>query len=125
MKKHHVALYTSRNLLGESLHHLLGKFSDMHILGPWVIDEYALEQLSDHLPDIVVVVDDGLGEADSHSQSVTWLTQQILGQHVGLPVVLVMLEHNQVRIYNSHTVPARSEDLVEAIRSLGVSDENR
>jgi hypothetical protein len=125
MKTQHVALYTSRSLLGESLHHLLGRFSDLDILGPWVIDEHALEQLNDHLPDIVVVVDEGLGYADPHTQSVAWLTQQILDQYEGLPVVQVLLEPNRVRIYNSHTVPARSEDLLEAIRSLGVSDEHR
>lgn len=125
MKKYHVALFYSQNLLGEGLQHLLCKFMDMNILGPWLINESALQHLESQLPDIVVIADEGIGDHSLQSQSVAQLTTLILAQHVGLPIVQVLLEQNLVRIYNSHTVPARGADLIEAIRSLGSQTENR
>ncbi len=124
MKKHHVALFYSQSLLGEGLQHLLSKLLDMNILGPWLIDESALQHLNTQLPDIVVIAVESIGEYDPHSHGAALLTAKILEKHVGLPVVQVLLEHDQVRIYNSHTIPARGADLIEAIRHLGVHTEN-
>ncbi len=124
MKKHYVALFYVQSLLGEGLQYLLGKLSDVNILGPWILDATALQHLSTQLPDIVVIADEGIGEDDPHSHGAALLTAQILEKYVGLPVVQVLLEHNQVRIYKSHTVPARGADLIEAIRTLCIQSEN-
>jgi len=124
MRKHHVALFYSQSLLGESLQNLLSKLLDVNILGPWIIDELALQQLSTQLPDIVVIADESIGENDPQSHGAARLTAQILENYVGLPVVQVLLELNQVRIYNSQTIPARGADLIEAIRNLGIHTES-
>ncbi|MEW5870639.1 MAG: hypothetical protein AB1894_15305 [Chloroflexota bacterium] len=124
MKKHHVALFYSQSLLGEGLQHLLSKLLDMNILGPWLIDESALQHINTQLPDIILIAVESIGEHDSHLYGAALLTAQILEKHVGLPVVQVLLEQNQVRIYNSQTIPARGADLIEAIRNLGAQTEN-
>jgi hypothetical protein len=124
MKKHHVALFYAQSLLGEGLQHLLGKLLDVNILGPWVIDEKAMHHLNIQLPDIVVIADDSIGDEDPCLYSAALLIAQILEKYVGLPVVQVLLANNQVRIYNSHTIPARGADLIEAIRNLGIQANN-
>ena len=96
----------------------------MNILGPWMIDELALQHLNAQLPDIVVIADESIGENDPQSHGAARLTAQILENYVGLPVVQVLLELNQVRIYNSQTIPARGADLIDAIRCLGTNTEN-
>jgi len=118
MKKQHVALFCSERLLGESLERLLGGLAEVDILGPWVIDDTAIQHLEASLPQIVVIADENIGDPNLYSHQVSLLTAQILEKYEGLPVLQVFLEHNQVRIFNSHTVPARSEDLIKAIRNL-------
>jgi len=122
MKKQYVALFCSESLLSESLEHLLGKQSDVEILGPWVIDESAVERLNAQIPDIVVIVGESMGDKDSIAQRVALLTVQILENFVGLPVIQVSLEQDQVHIYNSQTVPARSADFIKAIRKTWTED---
>ncbi len=124
MKQHRVALFYSQSLLGEGLQNLLGKFLDMNILGPWAIDEVAMQHLTTQSPDIVVIADESIGENGLQPHSAALLTAQILEKYAGLPVVQVFLEPNQMRIYNSQTVPARGADLIEAIRNLGIQAEN-
>ena len=123
MKKHHVALFCSERLLGESLERLLSSLAEVDILGPWVIDESAIHHLEASLPQVVVIADENIGAQNLYSHQVSLLTTQILEKYAGLPVLQVFLEHNQVRIFNSHTVPARSEDLIKAIRNLYARNE--
>jgi hypothetical protein len=122
MRKQHVALFCPESLLGESLEHLLGKLADVEILGPWVIDESSVGHLDLELPDIVVITGEKIGDNVSTDQSAALLTVQILEKFDGLPVVQVLLEQNQVRIYNSHSIPASSSHLIEAIRGLRNKD---
>lgn len=124
MKKHHVALFFAQSLLGEGLQHLLGKLVDVNILGPWVIDDEAIHHLNLHQPDIVVIAIDSITDNDPCSRSAALLTTQILEKHTGLPVIQVFLAHNHVHIYNSHIIPARGTDLIEAIRNLGTQAKN-
>jgi hypothetical protein len=46
------------------------------------------------------------------------LTAQVLEIYPNLPIIRLELEHNVFRIYTSQTLPARTADLVEAIRHL-------
>ncbi len=116
MRKQRIALFCAEDLLGEGLEHLLGKLVDVEILGPWSMDETAIYHLDPQLPDLVVIAGNRPGDYSAGAQQAALLTARILEIHVGLPVVQVMLDDNQVRIYNSHTIPARSADLIEIIR---------
>lgn len=116
MKRQRIALFCSEDLLGEGLEHLLSQLVDVEILGPWSLDKAAITHLQVEHPDLVVIAGGGLGDDPTSSQSAAMLTAQILETYTGMPVVQVMLEDNQVRVYNSHTIPARSADLIEIIR---------
>ncbi len=116
MRKQRIALFCAEDLLGEGLEHLLSRLVDVEILGPWSMDETAIQHLESQSPDLVVIAGNRPGDDSASSQQAALLTGRILEIHIGLPVVQVMLDDNQVRVYNSHTVPARSADLIEIIR---------
>lgn len=123
MKKQRIGLFCSEDLLGEGVEHLLSQLVDVEILGPWMMDNAAIDHLQNQLPDIVVIAGDHPGDDPAGSQRAAMLMARILEIHVGLPVIQVMLDENQVRVYNSHIIPARSADLIEIIRHPR-SDEN-
>jgi len=114
--KRRVLLLWVQPLLGEGLEHILRGLEDVELIGPWVLDSGVLSRLSEAAPDIVIVAD-GDGE---EGERVVSLTAQILECYPDLPVVRIGLEQNTVRVYTSRTLPARSADLIEAIRSLPV-----
>jgi len=116
MDKRRVLLLCAHPLLGESLENILRKVEDVDLVGPWDLDERALTYLSQESPDIVVVA-----EAEGEDKSKVSLTSQILERFPDLPVVRVGLAQNVVRLYTSRALPARSADLIEAIRSLPIS----
>lgn len=118
MDTRRVALYYSRHLLGESLELLLNKFEDVELLGPWLIEQGAIDHLAAQKPDLVMVIDE-----QPENESASELIARLLENYAGLPVIQVTLEPNLVRVYNSHTLPASSEDLIGAIRNpQGQSD---
>lgn len=116
MKKQLIALFCSEDLLGEGLEHLLSQLVDVEILGPWSLDKGAITHLQAEHPDMVVIAGDSPGDDPTSSPSAAMLTAQLLEIYTGMPVVQVMLEENQVRVYNSQTIPARSADLIDIIR---------
>jgi DNA-binding NarL/FixJ family response regulator len=114
MDKRRVLLLWVQPLLGEGLEHILRGLEDVELIGPWDLDSGALSRLSEEAPDIVIVAD---GEREK-GESVASLTAQILERYPDLPIVRIGLEQNALRIYTSRTLPARSADLIEAIRGL-------
>jgi len=112
-----VALFCSEELLGESLAHLLGHMDDINLIGPWLIDEHALENLTRQLPDIVLIAD-----SEPPIERAAVLATQILDAYADLSVIRVTLAQNVAHIYSSRALPARSADLVAAIRRLPVQD---
>lgn len=125
MRKQQVALFCPKTLLGESLEHLLSKLTDVEVLGPWVIDESSVGHLDLEVPDIVVITGERISDDISADQSAALLTGKILEKFDGLPVVQVLLEYNQVRIYNSQAIPASGSHLIEAIRGLRNKDDSK
>jgi DNA-binding NarL/FixJ family response regulator len=101
-------------LLGEALENVLSKVEDVELVGTWTLDDQALARLAQGLPDILLIAEEEAGE------QATSLTAQVLERYPDLPVVRVGLMQNVVRLYTSRTLPARSADLIEAIRSLPV-----
>jgi hypothetical protein len=113
MDVRYVALFCSEHLLGESLAHLFSNMAEIVLFGPWLIDEHALANLTNRLPDIVLIAD-----SESHSEQSAVLATQILDAFSELSVIRVTLSQTMAHIYSSQALPARSADLVEAIRKL-------
>lgn len=114
MKKHRILLLSTHPLLSEGLQNLLGEKEDLTVIGPCAVAGFTLADLGECIPDVVL-----LAEQEIDNASVSALLLQIL-QHVpDLPVIQIDLSgKNIVRIYTSHTRPARSTDLIDTIRSL-------
>ncbi|HBY92430.1 MAG: hypothetical protein M5U01_36475 [Ardenticatenaceae bacterium] len=113
MAKHRVLLLCAQALLGESLEHILSTVEDVELLGSRVLDAQLLARLFTEVPDIVLIA-----EEEGESESVATLIAQILEQYPDLPIARVGLMQNIIRLYTSRTLPARSADLIETIRSL-------
>ncbi len=113
MDKRRVLLLCTQPLLGEGLESILSKLEDVELIGPLVLEPQVLSQLSEAAPDIVLVADD-----EGRSEGVASLTAQILGRYPDLPIVRINLTENVIRVYASQTLPARSADLIDVIRSL-------
>ena len=113
MKKRRVVLLSEQDLLGESLEHVLGKAKDVELLGSWTLDDRVLPRLSQDTPDILIIA-----EEEPPGENVTRLTAQILEAYPNLPIIRVTLARNEMRIYTSQTLPARSADLIDLIRHL-------
>lgn len=113
MGKRRVLLLWVQPLLGEGLEHILSRLEDVELIGPWRLNSKVVSRLSEAAPDIVLVA-----EGEGECKSVASLTTQILEQYPDLPVVKIGLDQNTARLYISHTLPARSADLIETIRRL-------
>jgi hypothetical protein len=115
MDVRHVALFCSEHLLGESLAYLLNRMVEIELIGPWLIDEHALENLSSQFPDIVLIAD-----GENQSEQAAILATSILDAYPELSVIRITLTQNVAHIYSSHAIPARSAELVDAIRGLPI-----
>jgi DNA-binding NarL/FixJ family response regulator len=114
MPEHRVLLLSAHPLLSEGLANVLGKMEDLILIGPRSVSGLTPSDLSAFAPDVVL-----FAEQETDDAAVNSLLLQIL-QHVpDLPVIQIDLSgNNVVRVYTSHTLPARSVDLVETIRKL-------
>jgi len=112
MNKQRVLLLCVPSLLGESLENVLSQEESVELIGPWSLDVSVLPQLSQDMPDVVLVA-----QVESESKRATALTVQILDLYPDVTVIRVGLGKDTVRVYTSHAVPARAVDLVEAIRN--------
>ena len=108
-----VALFYNQRLLGESVERLLANVEGFELLGPWIMDQTALDHLETAAPDVVVIVDE-----QNQINQVAHLTNQILEKFQNLSVIQVTLQNTLARVVHTHTVPARGYDLIKAIRNL-------
>ncbi len=113
MTKRRVLLLCTKHLYGESLENLLGRLEDVELIGPWVMDESVLNQIEGAEPDVVLIA----AESD-HMQETSELTAHILDEYPNLTIIHSTLTSNRVRVYSSRELPARSEELLEAIRGV-------
>ena len=111
MERKRVVLLWANDLLGESLEQIFCQAEDIDLVGSWRVDKIALERLQDTQPDIVVIAGD-----EDRSPGEASLGVLILDVYSDLTVIQVRLQQNQVRVYTSQARPARSADLLEAIR---------
>lgn len=112
MAKIKVVLLCGRSLLGESLEQVLGKLEDVELIALSEPDSTLPTRLAELQPDVVLIAE------EKNSRGQTSLTARILESCPTLPVVRVGLEQNIARVFTSHTLPARSAELVDAIRRL-------
>ncbi len=116
MKQHRVLLLSDHPLLSEGLTNLLGTMADLVLIGPRAVSSFSLSDLEACAPDVVL-----FAEQETDDVAANAILFRIL-QHVpDLPVIQIALSgHHIVRVYTSHTLPARSADLIEAIRKLSL-----
>lgn len=114
MRKHRVLLLSDQPLLGEGLANLLGQIEGVEVIGPRSTASFVLTDLSTCMPDVVV-----FAEQDADDLMADAVMLQILRHSPDLPVIQIDLSDNSIaHVYTSHTLPARSTDLIDMIRSL-------
>ncbi len=113
-----VLLISGGDLFGESLENMLHSLEDVTLLGPVAVGENIFAHIDQERPDIVLVV-----EGKHDLDRVSSLTSQIIERHPSLPVIRSTLSHSAVRVYTSREFPARTSELVQAIRGLPISRE--
>lgn len=107
-------LVSSKHLFSEGLEEILRKVGDVELIGPMKLTQDTLSgPLRQLHPDAVIVV-----ESSEVKAGAAPLAGAILQQFPDLPIISAGLEQNTFRIYSTHTLPASSSDLVEAIRNL-------
>lgn len=117
MKKRHVLLIGEEHILGESLEKLLKGFSDIHHSGPKPLSDDISDHIAKIKPDVILITD--VGEQQNR---IAGIAAKILDLYPNIPVIHSSLSRNVVRIYSSHELPARSADLIDAIRSIPVKE---
>jgi len=122
MEKHRVLLLSAHPLLSEGLGNLLSTLEDVILIGPRDLGSFALTDLVADAPDAVLFA----GQEDDYA-TINSLMIEIWKHYPDLPVIQVGLAANDanhiVRVYTSHTLPARSADLIETIRSLPIQQQ--
>lgn len=114
MRQHRVLLLSAHPLLSEGLANLLGKLEDLILIGPRAVSGFTLADLGECAPDVVL-----FAEQETDDAATNTALFQILRHVPDLPVIQVDLSgKNIVHVYTSHTLPARSKDLIDTIRNL-------
>lgn len=113
MEKLRVFMFCEKHLLGESLEHILRQAPNVELTACLELDEESLPRLVESPPDLLVIADEGIS---GHQAS--QLTTRILELLPNLPVLRVTLERNELRVYTSQSLPARSADLIDLIHRL-------
>lgn len=110
-----VLLICGKDIFGESLETLLRGLDDVQLIGPLRLDEVITTRIEQEHPDIVLVA-----KQESEFADISSLTSQLLNSHPSLPVIHCTLLDSSVRIFTSRELPARTSELVQAIRGLPI-----
>ena len=86
---------------------------EMELIGPWNLDDQDIcERLVEASPSVIVIADENLP-----SNIAAELTKTIIEQHPEISVIRTALNENIFRIFSTHTLPARGDNLLETIRT--------
>ena len=108
-----VLLISSQHLFGESMETILRAEKEVELIGPWNLgDQDICERLIEVSPSVIVIADE-----DLQSEVAAELTKTIIEQRPEISVIRTALNENVFRIFSTHTLPARGEDLLESIRT--------
>jgi hypothetical protein len=116
MEKQRMTILYDQHLPGESLAHILEKELELVVRLYAVTDPEVIPRIESDQPDLLMIVE----EEDPCHQAVL-LTAQILEINPSLPVIRVKLSQHILHLYSTHTFPARSPDLIDAIRRTLIS----
>jgi DNA-binding NarL/FixJ family response regulator len=112
MSKPCVLLISSHHLFGESMETILRAETDLELVGPWNLnDQKICQRLPEVSPSVVVIADENL-----QSEAAAELTKYIIEHYPELSVIRTGLSDNVFRVFSTHTLPARSTDLLENVR---------
>jgi hypothetical protein len=111
MEKWRMAILYDQRLPGESLAHILEKELLLDISLVAVNDPNMINKLGSSLPNLLMIVE----EEDPNEQA-SLLFAKILDDFPSLPLIRIKLSQQILQIYTTHTIPARSPDLLEAIQ---------
>lgn len=120
MEKHQVLLICMLPLLCEGLQRIMQKWEDVEIhylecTTPQQIDTC----LENSHPGMILIA----GEKENDSS--THLISNLLKRFEDVPIVWIELETNFLRMYTSHSLPARSADLLAAVREISIPSTER
>ncbi|MCC6499999.1 MAG: hypothetical protein IT313_06995 [Anaerolineales bacterium] len=112
MSKPRILLISSHHLFGESMEAILRAETGIELVGPWKIDDQDIcQRMDEERPSGVVIADENL-----YSASAAELTKSIIEQYPNVTVIRTALNEKVLRIFSTHTLPARGNDLLETIR---------
>lgn len=113
MSNPRVLLISSQHLFGESMETILRAEKEVELIGPWTLgDQDICERLIEVSPSVIVIADENL-----QSEVAADLTKTIIEQYPEISVIRTALNENIFRIFSTHTLPARGDDLLESIRA--------
>jgi hypothetical protein len=111
MEKWRMAIMYDQRLPGESLAHILEKELLLDISLVPVSEPDIIAKLGSSSPNLLMIV-----EEDDPNEQTVLLTARILEDFPSLPLIRIKLSQHILHIYTTHTLPARSPDLLEAIQ---------
>lgn len=111
MEKWRMTILYDQRLAGESLVHILEKELCLEVCLFSLEDPDIFVKLETSKPDLLMIV-----EEEAPCAQVVLLTAQILEAYPSLPLVRIKLSQHILHLYTTHTIPARSPDLIEAIQ---------
>jgi DNA-binding NarL/FixJ family response regulator len=112
ISKPRVLLISSQHLFGESIEMVLRAEKEVELIGPWNLsDRDICERLVEVHPAVVVIADENL-----QNETAAELTKAITEKYPEVSVIRTALNENVFRIFSTHTLPARGENLLETIR---------
>lgn len=110
MSGRRVVLLCERQLLGESLEHVLRHMGEVELYGPWDYGESTFSRLEEVHPQLVVIADNFPARSPQCARTAC-MTAQVLEAFPAIPVVRVGLAQNLVQVYTSRTLAANSSEL--------------
>src|SRR3990172_8081528 len=112
MQKQRVLLVCSQHLFGESIESILRAAQEVELIGPWSLAEDICQRIAEAHPNVVVIAGDDLPDQAAS------LTLAIIEQFPEVSVIRTGMAENVLRVFSTHTLPARVTNLLNAIRQL-------
>jgi hypothetical protein len=111
MEKQRMAILYDQHLPGESLAYILEKELDLDVCLYSVMDPEVMFKLKSAPLDLLMIV-----EEESPCDKAVLLSAQILETFPSLPLIRIKLAQHILQLYTTQSFPARSPDLIDAIR---------
>ncbi|MCL4260219.1 MAG: hypothetical protein KJZ52_06295 [Anaerolineales bacterium] len=115
--KPRILLISSPHLFGESMEMLLRAEKEVELIGPWDLEGLNLcERAIEERPSVIVIADE-----NARNEYAAQLTKSIMERCLEISVIYAALNENIFRLFSTRTLPARGEDLLEAIHACARS----